>query len=349
MSVEEHIEQQLKLKRPFVLYSPPGSEVLKVVFQEDEVQYTDKDATSGFVIHAFDGSTTWVLPFDRSEVFEVPFVAATIEVMPVEHLTESIESKRQFMEAVTLAIDAIKKEKMQKVVLSRTMDVPFSKHKPLVLLRLLKSLYNNAFCYYFYHPKTEVWTGASPELLLKHQAGNIQTVSLAGTRSHRTLETLDWTDKEYQEQGLVTRYIESQLQKHCVEVYVGELQNQQAGPLFHLKTELRGVLKDSASLSSLIEDLHPTPAVCGLPLEAAQDFIIKHEGYDRRFYTGYLGEYVANREAESRLYVNLRCMQLLEDRATIYVGCGITADSDPEAEYLETVQKSAVMRRILQN
>ena len=87
-----------------------------------------------------------------------------------------------------------------------------------------------------------------------------------------------------------------------------------------------------------------------------KEFILKHEGYDRSYYTGFIGE--LNRRSSviddltqsSHLFVNLRCMEIFENpslKAMLYIGGGITAASLPELEWEETIQKSRIMKRIL--
>ena len=133
----------------------------------------------------------------------------------------------------------------------------------------------------------------------------------------------------------------------------------------HLRNQITGILdKEKASLKHVIQQLHPTPAVCGLPKSTAKKFILENENYNREFYTGFLGELnfkerihrnpkkrnVENMAFDSvknvsRLFVNLRCMQLLENTAKIYVGGGITKDSIPINEWTETVNKSATIKK----
>jgi isochorismate synthase len=119
----------------------------------------------------------------------------------------------------------------------------------------------------------------------------------------------------------------------------------QAGNLVHLRTDISGKLKSNDSLENLINSLHPTPAVCGLPKTVALAFILQNERYDRSYYTGYLGELNINNT--TNLFVNLRCMQLKNSLVSIYVGGGITADSIPENEWEETVSKTEVMKKVL--
>jgi isochorismate synthase len=94
-----------------------------------------------------------------------------------------------------------------------------------------------------------------------------------------------------------------------------------------------------------LDTLHPTPAVCGLPKAAAKDFILQNENYDRCYYTGFLGEINTNLKTE--LFVNLRCVEIIDTFAAIYVGGGITLDSNPEDEWLETSNKTNTIKSVL--
>jgi isochorismate synthase len=110
-------------------------------------------------------------------------------------------------------------------------------------------------------------------------------------------------------------------------------------------------LKDDTSLKDVMNTLHPTPAVCGLPKAEAKQFLLQNEGYDREYYSGFLGElnydFATGEEGKTDLFVNLRCMKIEDNKAHLYIGCGITKDSDPEKEFVETVNKSMTMRRVL--
>ncbi|MBT8260061.1 MAG: chorismate-binding protein, partial [Bacteroidia bacterium] len=139
----------------------------------------------------------------------------------------------------------------------------------------------------------------------------------------------------------------------------------QAGKLLHLQTDINASLRDN-NLEELIKSLHPTPATCGLPKDKAKAFILEHENYNRSYYTGFLGElnfkvkssrnsnrrniennaYVSIKN-ETNLYVNLRCMQIKQNKAMIYVGGGVTKDSIPEKEWQETVNKTKTMKNVL--
>jgi isochorismate synthase len=100
------------------------------------------------------------------------------------------------------------------------------------------------------------------------------------------------------------------------------------------------------NLGSVMLDLmHPTSAVCGMPLEPATEYLLRQEGYDRAFYTGFLGP--VQLEEETSLYVNLRCMKWHGQKAWLYAGAGVTADSDPELEFRESEMKMETLHRLI--
>ena len=116
----------------------------------------------------------------------------------------------------------------------------------------------------------------------------------------------------------------------------------------HLRTDFKVDLKevDFPTLGTdMLQLLHPTSAVCGLPKEPALRFIIANEGYKRSYYSGFLGP--VNSEVGTHLFVNLRCMQLLKTEAVLYAGAGITCESSPEKEWQETQHKMQTMGKIL--
>src|SRR5690606_32711850 len=105
-----------------------------------------------------------------------------------------------------------------------------------------------------------------------------------------------------------------------------------AGSLLHLRSDITGILKNGkATLTTIAAAVHPTPAVCGSPRKAARDFIMENEGYDREFYTGFLGPIMDN-GASASLLVNLRCMKIYGNTARLFMGGGITIGSQPNEE-----------------
>lgn len=102
-------------------------------------------------------------------------------------------------------------------------------------------------------------------------------------------------------------------------------------------------MPSSESASALAYKLHPTPAICGMPAKQALEFLVREEGHSRSLYGGFLGR--MNDQGKTDLYVNLRCMQIGRDALLLYAGAGITADSDPDTEWLETEEKLKIVWR----
>jgi isochorismate synthase len=97
----------------------------------------------------------------------------------------------------------------------------------------------------------------------------------------------------------------------------------------------------------MLQLLHPTSAVCGMPKEESLAFILMNEGYNREFYSGFLGQ--VNFRDETHIFVNLRCMQIFDTSAYLYAGGGITAHSQPQKEWQETIYKMQTLLNVLSN
>jgi isochorismate synthase len=118
-----------------------------------------------------------------------------------------------------------------------------------------------------------------------------------------------------------------------------------AGNVVHLKTTFKFAADGNVGVGMLVDTLHPTPAVCGLPKEEAQQYIIETEQHDREYYTGFAGVVSSNKEAE--LYVNLRCMKVAQ-QLSLFAGGGITAKSVGEREWMETNHKLRTLQSIIE-
>ena len=374
----DEIESHYKSHLPFVMYRKPDDVSVKAMLQEnDEVYNTEDFIESGFVFSPFDiEEDTILIPLKKTASIEVIYAMDDKEVFEPSRESknrlddESTLGKRKslHMDVVASAVKAIKEEVgFEKVVISRAETIRISGTDPIPLFKKLLNTYNSAFVYCWYHPKVGLWLGATPETLLKMQGRQLSTMALAGTQQYKGTEEVVWQDKEKTEQQLVTDFIEGNLQSSVEGLSIGKTQTIKAGSLLHLKTELRGRLSaNTKSIRSVLLALHPTPAVCGMPRERAKQFILNHEGYDREFYTGFLGELNLKEKTSrnnnrrnvennvygsvrtvSNLFVNLRCMQCKNDEILLYVGGGITKDSIPENEWEETVNKTTTIKNIL--
>lgn len=232
-------------------------------------------------------------------------------------------------------IDTIKQSAIRKIVFSRNKLIENKNYNLLRTFSTLMQQHPSALVYLWHDPNAETWMGASPELLLSQENETLKTVSLAGTKS----PDAEWTTKEIEEQQIVTDYILDAM-NGLDELSASETQTVQAGKFQHLKTYISAKTNADFDVSSLLKKLHPTPAVCGLPKQAAFDYILKNETYDRGFYTGYIG---IENENSKIYFVNLRSARFFRNSIFVYAGGGITADSKPNKEWDETEMKSGTI------
>jgi isochorismate synthase len=339
--------QQIEKNLPFILYQKPNSNQLLTFLQSNDEIEVWNPSSNGFIFHPFHEGN--IVFFDESKCEIIKENSNNdSKISLIENDFQSNLNQQSFVELVTKTITFLNQNSMDKIVVSTYEEVEITTNK-LEMFQKIISNYTNAFCYWFFHPKIGEWMGATPELLLQKNKNQITTVSLAGTQFYQ--ENLVWHDKEKLEQQFVTKYIENILNKYCKNIEISEVNTVKAGKLAHLKTKIQSTLKKEKNIQNLVKSLHPTPAVCGLPKDDALTFILKEENYNRTYYTGFLGEwnkdFERNEPQKSELYVNLRCMQMLENQANIYVGCGITIDSNPEKEFLEIVNKSKTMKFVI--
>lgn len=348
MRIIEKSKRQLEDQLPFAIYRKPNSQWVQGFFQKDNTLFaTRKFVTSGFVFAPFDtNSPSYIIPSSASEILREEFDLHNYEGSDID-LKETGTSKDQHINLVKKGIEAIENSNLKKVVLSREEEVFNAKMDPIQSFIKLCSTYSNAFVYLWYHPKESTWLGATPETLISIHENSFQTIALASTQKYNGTLEVEWGDKEKQEHQFVVDYIQDQLLSSELilnDLKISDTYTIKAGKLLHLRADITGNV-DESQLKNLIQVLHPTPAVCGLPKEDAKDFILQNEGYNREFYTGFLGEILLDKSSE--LFVNLRCMQIKDHGLKIYVGGGITSDSDPEKEWKETVFKTGTIKKII--
>ena len=338
-SLSDLIKSRLGRNTPFVIYRKPGQEYFHLISQNNStLNRLNNFSEAGFVMSPFsrDDQAIIIAP-DEYIQFEIE-PGTPGPVSQSQDISNKPEDEIKHKSIVAKAVGAIKSGSLIKVVLGRKIEFDLAE-TPISVFENLLAAHRNAFCYWWHHPSVGTWMGASPELFLSITDGELTTYSLAGTITAEDNEEPTWTEKEINEQQLVTDYILDKLSRFSTQIRTEGPESVMAGKLWHLKSTIRSSC-DTSLLSEVINSLHPTPAVCGIPLEAAVRFIDAHEGFDRKFYTGFLGEINLGNSQDTELYVNLRCMEWQQQKATVYVGGGITVDSDPAAEWLETEAKS---------
>ena len=336
---------------PFVVYAKPNDAVLYGIFQNDSTLNVF-ESQSGFVFASFYNETNVVFPLSDSEVFQEEITLETDDnLIQMEHKFDAI-TQILFENLVRSGVSEIENGSFEKVVLSREIEISQSVDFIKSYQNLLKK-YPTAFRYLWFHPKVGLWMGATPEQLAKIKDNTFETVALAGTQVVEA--TIPWQEKEIFEQQLVTNYIKSRTENLAESVQISESYTHKAGNLVHLKSDISGKLKQNVSELDVINALHPTSAVCGMPLESARNFILENEKYDRKYYAGFLGEF--QMQEQTNLFVNLRCCEFVnchtnvnlknQCKVNIYVGCGITKESQAEKEFIETENKAKTILSVL--
>ena len=359
---------------------PNSNEKHLLICTEGIDQITDislEETSTGFIFSPFDNTKNKL--FFKGNVIH-SFKDGILEITPMteRHLKkESLENstyqklnksfhvnktqplgyvEQDYLLLVSKSIKEISKGSFEKIVPSRFKKIDLtSEFDILKTFQHLCSSYPNALVSLVSSQETGTWIGATPELLVSvDEHSRFKTVALAGTKLFTPgmdIKSVAWTEKEIEEQAMVSRYIINCFKKIRLREYEEHgPRTASAGNLLHLKTEYEVDMKATnfPQLGSvMLKLLHPTSAVCGMPLNNAMEFLKKNEGYDRQFYSGYLGP--VNFRNESHIFVNLRCMQIHERQATLYAGAGVTIDSIPEKELEETEMKMDTLQKVLTN
>jgi menaquinone-specific isochorismate synthase len=265
-------------------------------------------------------------------------------------------SESQWKDQVGFAVDSIKQNKLEKVVLARDQVAASTVAiNTRGLLQRLEIEYPSTWLFL-----VDGLVGATPELLVRLSKSLVTSRVLAGTirktgnedRDLALAASLAKSSKDLEEHEYAVRSVADALAPFCSSTNVPEspfvlhLSN-----VMHLATDVTGVLNDSAKqadIFTLIQQLHPSAAVCGTPTNAAKKFIIDFEKMNRERYAGPVGWIDANGDGE--IAIALRCGQLSQDNKSIriFAGCGVVAGSDPANELAESQAKLMPMRTALE-
>lgn len=309
------------------------------------------------------------LPFDRRQAAHlvVPDVVDRLDAIPagasapapqVVSLVEQ-PSRRDFEAAVARALERIAERgtPLQKVVLARTQEVRCAAPIDPVALaaRLAAGADISTFCVPLParadgSPRTLV--GATPELLVERRGRTVASLPMAGSAQRQddaaadraVSQALIASAKDQREHRTVVEAILDTLAPHCAELRAPDVPVLAAtSTMWHLATPIEGTLRRDLSSLELAVALHPTPAVCGTPREAARDLIAELEPFERGFYAGAVGW--CDAAGDGRWMVAIRCAELAGATARLFAGAGIVAGSEPAAEADETAAKFGTIRR----
>ena len=307
------------------------------------------------IVLAKKGNKSWVTWIGDTRQSDFSRIQSTVPSGEISWDGGSI-SEDQWRKQVTFAVKSIKDGRLEKVVLAR--DQIARSDQPINTRSILQRLEID-------YPSTWLFLvdgliGATPELLVRLSKSLVTSRVLAGTiqktgnedRDLALAASLAKSSKDLEEHEYAVRSVADALEPFCSSTNVPEspfvlhLSN-----VMHLATDVTGVLNDSATQAdvfTLIEQLHPTAAVCGTPTEVAKQLINDLEKMNRGRYAAPVGWIDANGDGE--IAIALRCGLLLEDKKSmrIFAGCGIVAGSDPETEFAESQAKLMPMRTALE-
>ncbi|MEW9051974.1 MAG: isochorismate synthase [Neobacillus sp.] len=276
------------------------------------------------------------------------------EIKPTRLIEQKEIFPNEWKQTVENVVSDLKAGPLKKVVLARELRLYFEK------AIMVESVLDNLSCQqqdsfiFVFESNGDSFVGATPERLVKKHGDQVFSTCLAGSISRGKTEEEDrilgqslLTDqKNLIEHSYVVEMIKEALEESCSEMILPDRpQLMKIRDIQHLYTPVIGKCHEDASLLLLVERLHPTPALGGLPKQEAVEKIRQVESLDRGFYASPLGwvDYRGNGEFS----VSIRSGLIQGKEASLFAGCGVVADSDPESEYLETSLKFRPMLRAL--
>ncbi|RKQ29572.1 isochorismate synthase [Oceanobacillus halophilus] len=260
----------------------------------------------------------------------------------------------EWKNTVKKATEEICQGKAEKIVLAREIRLKFNERASITsVLRKLLETQPNSYIFAF-EKGNDCFIGATPERLVKREKEHLLSTCLAGTAPRgKTAEEDKQIGKELlhdpknrKEHDFVVQMIKQAMEDYCTDLEVPNnpviypLRNLQ-----HLYTPVTATLKQGYSIFDIIENLHPTPALGGTPTEESLAFIREHEHMDRGWYGAPIGWLDSNQNGE--FAVAIRSALVQGEEASLFAGCGVVKDSDPEAEYEETNIKFLPMLSVL--
>lgn len=320
--------------------------------------FDDARAWSGFP------AERWVLPAvlvwqGRGQVFGAAFGREGGDTAPLSRALDRLvegpppiaaraaaveagAARAKWQALVERALQAIAQGGTQKIVVARELrvgaDHAFDER---AVLEALAERQRGCHVFAFRGTDDAVFLGATPELLLDVRGGHLTTEALAGSAPPGAEATLRASPKDLAEHQFVVDALEQRLAP-----YVAGLERPAAPAIkaltrvIHLHTPMRAALREGVDAVALARVLHPTPAVCGTPTDAARAWLRAHEGFERGWYTGVVA---ARGPASFTAFVALRSSLLRNREAIVFAGAGIVRGSDPNAEWEETERKARAM------
>lgn len=306
---------------------------------------------SSHLVHGIGAEGFVMAPFDDAphRCFTIPGdEEAMSENFVPEKYTPPMQSTTPEQHAcgVNMILGSIASGELDKCVLSKVVVRQIDIDIKRTFEKLCESR-PDAFVFYFETPETGAWIGATPEILMLKENGKIVTMSLAGTRVADSQG--EWETKDLNEQRIVTDFIIDTMGEAGYSVDAEGPVTHKAGNVEHLMTRISAATRSEADDIRLLYELSPTPALCGLPRDAARKILSDAEQFDRGYYGGFCGP-VNSGGSDMKLFVNLRSCCIKDGRCCVYAGGGIVAGSEPNSEWAETERKAeTILYSLIEN
>lgn len=366
------------MKDAFVIYRYPSAGNKCVIVKQDESSlkklhsFSELGKADGFVFAPFcitedtpavlfDGPIRRVTELDYDNILREVMYNGNCCVLNerLKPYNGKLYDRKSYEEDFNCFKAAIREKRIDKAVLSRSLVLK-DDNKKNVIRMFLKACENNSDSYIVLisSDQTGVWLVATPEVLLERCGNVFHTIALAGTMDKRLvisdneskavvkISDIDiscWSNKNIWEQQYVSSYIKKRLSYFFSEIEELGPTTVSAGNVVHLRSDFFAEVDSIARISpgDIVRQLHPTPAVCGVPAGESYSLINSKEHNDRRYYSGFCG--VVDTDGDSHLFVTLRCMEIFSDCYKLYAGGGILAESNMEEEWRETELKMKTM------
>ncbi len=312
------------------------------VFQSDHQCYF----TCNVILHP-DGEPEKEIQSELNQ--DIDFVTKNVTL---PHFPQSISNRvdqpdyASWKSLILKSLQNFKDGSLEKIVLARKTSLSYKTAiQPSSFLKHLKEAVVNAFHFYFKFGNSLGFVGASPERLYKREKLNLYTEAIAGTRLRgKTFEedlvleqNLLQSDKDIREHDFVCESIKSILDDTCSKVSLKKQRDiLKLARVQHLHSQYHGELKPEFSDAELIRELHPTPAVGGVPKKLAMEKIAEYEPFDRGWYAAPLG-WISSESSE--FAVAIRSGLIDKHDLHVFTGAGIVKGSNPLEEWEEIENK----------
>ena len=302
-----------------------------------------------FEVHKNENLCMAVQNANAPENTPFPFYADTPKLTTVyldTELKSVFPNHEEWSFAVQKALKAIKKNELEKVVLARMKE--YLLHKVFSVYDYINSLRNvrkNTFVFFYAPNEEEAFFSFSPERLYLRKDRMLLSEALAGT-NYKKKKNLLKDPKENQEFSLVKSSIENVFSKLCSSpIHSSKTTLLETQNLQHLYSRIEGILPSLYEDEKLLQELHPTPAMAGLPKDKALSLLLELEPFTRGYYAAPLGWIRAN---SAEFITGIRSGLLRKNSLYLFSGTGLVKDSTAPSEWEELEQKLSFYQETFQ-